>query len=214
VRLLFDLLSSCPGLLKHAAATTPTTAIDPASLTVAGARLLGPAALALVMNQRGAHSAQGRREQSGTVARRAPTTRKKRYLCQTSRRCWRLIRRISAILIARSWLPASMPASPAQKPVPPARTPALARTMVAELTKCIRTNLDCADICATTGAVLSRHTCYDANITRTILEACRVACGSCATECERHAGMHEHRLCGEACRRCEAACTDLLAALG
>jgi hypothetical protein len=87
--------------------------------------------------------------------------------------------------------------------------------MVAELTKCIRTNLDCADICATTGAVLSRHTGYDANITRTILEACRVACGSCATECERHAGMHEHcRLCGEACRLCEAACADLLAALG
>lgn len=91
----------------------------------------------------------------------------------------------------------------------------LSEDMVAELTKCIRTNLDCADICAATGAVLSRHTGYDANITRTILEACRVACGSCATECERHAGMHEHcRLCGEACRRCEAACTDLLAALG
>ena len=91
----------------------------------------------------------------------------------------------------------------------------LSEDMVAELIKCIRTNLDCADICATTGAVLSRRTGYDANITRTILEACRVACGSCATECERHAGMHEHcRLCGEACRRCEAACTDLLAALG
>ena len=91
----------------------------------------------------------------------------------------------------------------------------LSEDMVAELIKCIRTNLDCADICATTGAVLSRHTGYDANITRTILDACRVACGSCATECERHAGMHEHcRLCGKACRRCEAACADLLAALG
>jgi hypothetical protein len=67
--LLFDLLSSCSGLLKHAAATTPATAIDPASLTVTGTRLLGPAALALVMNQR-AHSAQGYRGQSGTVARR------------------------------------------------------------------------------------------------------------------------------------------------
>ena len=86
--------------------------------------------------------------------------------------------------------------------------------MVAELTKCIR-NFDCADICATTGAVLSRHTGYEANIARTILEACQVACGSCATECERHAGIHEHcRLCGEACRRCEAACANLLAALG
>ena len=42
----------------------------------------------------------------------------------------------------------------------------LSEDMVAELTKCIRTNLDCADICTTTGTVLSRHTGYDANITR------------------------------------------------
>jgi hypothetical protein len=34
----------------------------------------------------------------------------------------------------------------------------LSEDMVAELTKCIRTNLDCADICETTGRVLSRHT--------------------------------------------------------
>ena len=47
----------------------------------------------------------------------------------------------------------------------------LSEDMVAELTKCIRTNLDCADICTTTGAVLSRHTGYDANITRALLEA-------------------------------------------
>jgi Domain of Unknown Function (DUF326) len=88
----------------------------------------------------------------------------------------------------------------------------LAEDMMAELTKCIRTNLDCADVCGTTGAVLSRHTGYDANITRAVLEACRVACGACATECERHAEMHEHcKVCAEACRRCETACNELLA---
>jgi hypothetical protein len=91
----------------------------------------------------------------------------------------------------------------------------LSEDMVAELTKCIRTNLDCADICTTTGTVLSRHTGYDANITRAILEACRLACASCATECEAHADMHEHcRICAEACRRCEQACADLLGSLG
>jgi hypothetical protein len=47
--------------------------------------------------------------------------------------------------------------------------------MVAELTKCIRTNLDCADLCAATSAVLSRHTGYDANLSRAVLEACRLA---------------------------------------
>jgi hypothetical protein len=91
----------------------------------------------------------------------------------------------------------------------------LSEQMVAELTKCIRTDLDCADICAATARVLSRHTGYDANITRSILEACAVACESCGDECERHAGMHEHcRICAEACRACEAACRDLLAAIG
>ena len=32
----------------------------------------------------------------------------------------------------------------------------LSEDMVAELTKCVRTDLDCADVCDTTGRVLSR----------------------------------------------------------
>jgi hypothetical protein len=87
--------------------------------------------------------------------------------------------------------------------------------MVAGLAKCIRSDLDCADICDATGRALSRHTGYDANITRSILEACATVCKACGDECDRHAGMHEHcRICAEACRRCERACRDLLAALG
>ena len=42
----------------------------------------------------------------------------------------------------------------------------LSESDVAMLVKCIRENLDCADICDTTGRVLSRHTGYDANVTR------------------------------------------------
>lgn len=90
----------------------------------------------------------------------------------------------------------------------------LSEDMVAELTKCIRTDLDCADICATTARVLSRHTGYDANISRSLLEACATACKSCGDECARHTDMHEHcRICAEACRACERACRDLLAAM-
>lgn len=89
----------------------------------------------------------------------------------------------------------------------------LGEEMVKELTKCIRTNLDCADICDTTGRILSRRTGYDANLTRAVLEACRTACASCADECEKHK-MHEHcTVCAAACRRCEDACATLLAAL-
>ncbi|MDP9417351.1 MAG: four-helix bundle copper-binding protein [Actinomycetota bacterium] len=90
----------------------------------------------------------------------------------------------------------------------------LSEDMVAELTKCIRTNLDCADICATTARVLSRHTGYDANITRSLLQACAAACKSCGDECAHHAGMHEHcRVCSDACRACEQACQNLLATI-
>jgi hypothetical protein len=90
----------------------------------------------------------------------------------------------------------------------------LSEDMVAELTKCIRTDLDCADICATTARVLSRHTGYDANIGRTLLEACATACKACGDECARHADMHEHcRICADACRACEQACRDLLATI-
>lgn len=90
----------------------------------------------------------------------------------------------------------------------------LSEDTVAELTKCIRTNLDCADLCATTGRVLSRHTGYDANLTRAVLEACAQACKACGDECARHAGHHEHcRVCAEACRRCARACRELAGSL-
>ncbi len=91
----------------------------------------------------------------------------------------------------------------------------LSEDMVAELTKCIRTDLDCADICTTTGRVLSRHTGYDANLTRAVLEACATACKTCGDECESHASMHDHcRVCADACRRCERACRELMDSLG
>ena len=90
----------------------------------------------------------------------------------------------------------------------------LSEEMVAELRKCIRTNLDCADSCAATERILSRHTAYDANVTRAQLEACIAVCRACGDECEQHAGMHEHcRICAGACRECEAACRDLLDAI-
>jgi hypothetical protein len=91
----------------------------------------------------------------------------------------------------------------------------LSEDAVQQLTTCVRTNLDCADVCAVTGRVLSRHTGYDANLTRVVLEACAIACRSCGDECDRHAGHHEHcRICAESCRRCEQACRQLLTSLG
>lgn len=90
----------------------------------------------------------------------------------------------------------------------------LGEDTVSGLTKCIRLNADCADICAATGAVLSRQTERDAGVVRALLEACRAACKACGDECAGHAEMHEHcRVCADACRRCEEACAELQALL-
>ena len=91
----------------------------------------------------------------------------------------------------------------------------LAEETVQDLTTCIRRCLDCADICVATGRVVSRQTGYDAEVRAAVLRACIEACGRCAEECEIHAahGMEHCRVCGEECRRCERACTELLASI-
>ena len=85
-----------------------------------------------------------------------------------------------------------------------------------DMAKCIRLDLDCADVCATTARILSRQTEYDANVTRALLEACVAVCSSCGDECARHGehGMEHCAICAEQCRNCEAACRELLDTLG
>jgi hypothetical protein len=85
---------------------------------------------------------------------------------------------------------------------------------VAEMVKCIRLCLDCADVCAATARVISRQTAYDATVTNPLVEACIVICKACADECDGHAQMHAHcRVCAEACRRCETVCREFLNAI-
>ncbi len=83
-----------------------------------------------------------------------------------------------------------------------------------ELAKCIRLDLDCADVCVATSRVVSRQTEYDANVTWPLLEACAAVCKSCGDECAGHAEHMAHcRICADSCRRCEQACRKLLAAM-
>ena len=87
-------------------------------------------------------------------------------------------------------------------------------TMLPSLVKCIRDNLDCADICDVTARVLSRHTGYDANLSRAQVLAAIQATRTCGSTCAEHAQMHEHcRVCAEACRTAEQALTVLLGQL-
>lgn len=83
--------------------------------------------------------------------------------------------------------------------------------MVADLRRCIHTNLDCADVCGALGRALSRSSKPDARLMSTLIQACVAACLACADECRKHAKMHEHcRVCAEVCEACERACQALL----
>ena len=85
----------------------------------------------------------------------------------------------------------------------------LAEAMVKDLTQCIRLDLDCADICNTTGRIATRRTGSDEEVIRRMLDVCATVCRLCAEECQRHASKHEHcRICAEACRNCMSACQE------
>ena len=80
-----------------------------------------------------------------------------------------------------------------------------------EMVRCIRLDLDCADICTATSRVLARQSEYDADVTTAVVEACRTVCRRCAEECQQHAGAMEHcRICAEVCHTCADTCEQLL----
>ena len=90
----------------------------------------------------------------------------------------------------------------------------LAEDMVQDLIHCIRLDLDCADVCAATGRILSRQTQPDRSLLLAQVESLAQAVKACGDECEKHADMHEHcRVCMEACRRCEESCNSVLSSL-
>jgi hypothetical protein len=80
------------------------------------------------------------------------------------------------------------------------------------LGRCIRMNLDCADLCIATWRVLSRQLAPDLGVVSMTLQLCATVCDACAYECRRHAEVHAHcDVCAAACRRCTDACRELLA---
>jgi hypothetical protein len=82
------------------------------------------------------------------------------------------------------------------------------------LRRCIRLNLDCADLCDATARMLSRQTGPHWELIWSAVQTMAMACQICGQECEMHASQHEHcRVCAEACRKCEEACNRLLNAL-
>lgn len=84
--------------------------------------------------------------------------------------------------------------------------------MVEELTGCVRTLINTADVCDVTARVLSRRTGPDRTLTRALLSACLAACRRAREVCEEFLPIHDHcRVCARACRAAERACRTLLA---
>jgi hypothetical protein len=90
----------------------------------------------------------------------------------------------------------------------------LSEQHVAELRECIRLNLDCADVCTATGAVVLRLTRPHRTPMKALLLACIEICRTCGDMCAAHSTMHAHcKACAEACRHCEQACRAMLDAI-
>lgn len=73
----------------------------------------------------------------------------------------------------------------------------LAEPDPAAMARCIRMDLDCAQLCRLLASLLAR----DSENATLIAEDCAEVCERCADECERHAHMDHCRACAQACRR-------------
>lgn len=76
--------------------------------------------------------------------------------------------------------------------------------MIAMSLKCIRTDLDCADICTVAARVITRQTGYDAATTIAVIEAARASLRACEAACDEMADMAHCAICADACRGTEA----------
>lgn len=70
------------------------------------------------------------------------------------------------------------------------------------LTRCIKLDMDCADICQLTASYVARGSEH----TNHLLKECAEICEACAEECEKHAHMEHCSKCAEACRHCAEVC--------
>ena len=76
-------------------------------------------------------------------------------------------------------------------------TACLSESNVAQMTECIRLDMDCADASAFMARGSER--------VKQICSICASTCEACAVECEKH--QHEHcKQCAQACRSCAKEC--------
>lgn len=73
------------------------------------------------------------------------------------------------------------------------------------LSRCIKLDIDCAEVCSVTAALITRGS----EIAPQFVQLCADVCKMCEEECEKHQDMHSHcKDCAEACRNCYNACKN------
>ena len=74
------------------------------------------------------------------------------------------------------------------------------------LSKCIKLDIDCAEICQSASAFVSR----DSDHAKHLLKECAEICRRCAEECMKHSHMVHCNKCSHACLICAEACENSL----
>jgi hypothetical protein len=79
---------------------------------------------------------------------------------------------------------------------------------VKTLARCIKLDIDCAEICKLAISYVARGSEHAQHI----LDECAEICEACADECEKHSHMEHCRRCAEVCRSCAEQCHSGVAA--
>ena len=78
-----------------------------------------------------------------------------------------------------------------------------------DMRQCVRSCLDCADVCDRVMKVATRRTGSNEVVLREALQLCVTTCDLCAEECAKHDNDHCRR-CAEMCRECAGDCRAAL----
>lgn len=82
---------------------------------------------------------------------------------------------------------------------------------IAVFRRCIRLNLDCAEVCSTIARLLSRRGQPELSSLRALLEAGTTLCAATANEAQKHAETETHcKLTAEICLACARGCDAAL----
>ncbi|MEO7531605.1 MAG: four-helix bundle copper-binding protein [Sediminibacterium sp.] len=77
---------------------------------------------------------------------------------------------------------------------------------VASLARCIKLNIDCAELCTLIAGFVARDSAHAMHL----MKECAEICNACAEECEKFADRYDHcKKCAEVCRTCAEECSAM-----